>query len=156
MTSNDFSKTKIINYEKVIKAALYNYNNNNNNNNDDDDDDDGNNNKFNKTLISDMAFHMSEIANDKKLVNKYIEKKLNYLITNTMQNTISRVNLIPDYEKPDLNSRIGLKLSQIEREIIQTILNETINLNLFYEISLKSSNNDQTTRNICVHFCSPP
>ena len=143
MTLNNFSRNKIITYEKIIKTILC--------------DDDVN---LNQTLITDMAFHMSEIANDKTLVHKLVEKKINYLIENTLLNTIAQINCIPNYEvRDDLDSRIGLKLSRGERDVIQSLLNEPINSKLFYEISLKNNNNneedDQTPRNVCVRFCSP-
>ena len=152
MTTNCYSRNKIINYEKFIKMVLFNRKNNDNN--------------FNEDLITNIAFHMSEIANDQILVNKYIEKKIKSLIVNTMLQTIDQITPVSEYEKKEFSdnnsnySRVGLKLSQIEKELIQHKLQDSINSNLFYEICLKcnddnGNSNNKTTRNICVHFCLP-
>lgn len=118
-----------------------------------------NNNKkqYNDTLITDIAFEISEIASNTNLVNKYIENKMKYMITNTIRNSINQIKLIPDYEKKDLlNSQIGLKLTPIDIEIIEKYILQQNSIDFyspnFYEIYLKYNNNNQT-RNICVHFC---
>ena len=129
-TNNNYSRNKVVYYEKFIKNLLCN-----------------NEANINNSLITDIAFNISEIANDKALVNKYIEKKLNFLIKNTIQQSIHEIKIIPDYEKNNF-SRIGLKLpSQTEKEVIQTILGEEIKSSSFYEICLN-------TRNFCAHFCT--
>ena len=153
---SNYSKNKTINYEKSIKAILFNDNNNKSNNN-------------NNNLLTDIAFAMSEIANDKILVNKYIEKKMNYLIKNTIYQMVQQINPISNY-KFNKNSQIGIKLSAIEKEIIEkNILNNVINFNIFYEIYLKginnnndddnddddgNNNNNINKRKFCIHFCN--
>ena len=157
-TSNIYSRNRTVNYEKIINSILCNNNNNSNRNSVND----SYKTTFNKALITDVAFNMAEIASDKTLVNKYIENNLNYLIKNTMQKTISQIKLIPDYRKKELGncnseySRIGLKVSQSDKEIIENILQDSIDYNSFYEIYLNNNNNinNNKTRNICVHFCS--
>ena len=149
MNINNYSRNKIIYYEKIVKNILKIKNNLNNSNND--------------ILITDIAFCMSDIANDKVIVNNKIEKKFNYLIKNTIVQSIHQINQISSYKKKEFcnnynesNNRIGLKLSKIETEIIQDILRDLINFDLFYEMCLKcNNNNNNQTRNICVRFCPP-
>ena len=154
---NNYSRNKITNYEKYIKTTLYGK------------DIEKDKNRVGvgpDPLIKDMARQMSEIASDKRMVNKYLEKKLKYLIKRTIRETMLRVKLISDYEKTDKNefqnSRIGLKLSPIEKVLIQDhILREGfLTPGYFYEISLKNQNHnkeelngeERPTRNFCVHF----
>ena len=158
MLTGKYSKNKVTTCEKNLIKILSNNDNsksktrNNNNNN--------NNNLYNNNiLITDIAFNISEIGNDNNLIYKYIEKKLKYMIKETIKNVVYQIELISDYEKKDLNSKIGLKLTLIEKESLEEILNDVINLysKSFYEIKLKYNNNNNnnnnfTTRNFCTHL----
>ena len=135
-SSNIYSRNRTINYEKRINSILCE-------------------NSLNKELITEMALSMSKIANDKTF---YIENNLNYLIKNTIQTTISQIEKITDYKKKEFTNndseyrRIGLKLSLRDKDIIQDLLQDSIDYGCFYKICLKN-NHDNKTRNICVRFC---
>ena len=72
---------------------------------------------------------------------------------------------MPDYKKKEFSksnsdyAQVGLKISQIENELLQDFTNNEIDFEKFYEIHLNNNNNNNNnnnTRNICVHFCPCP
>ena len=152
-----YSKTKTTSYEKKLIKIL-----SEDNGNDDDDKNiikirkKRNCKRMNDNLLGDIAFEMSNISSDELLVSKYIKRKMKYMIRNTICNSIDKLELVPDYEKKDLNSNIGLKLSLLDEKILEDITGNKIekdNSKKFYEMVLKYNNNDKK-RKFCVHLCS--
>lgn len=145
-----YSKNKQVSYEKKLKKIL----------------ETDNNNKMkikkkeiietNDKIIKNIAFEMSNISNDKLSIYKYIEKPINYIINNTIRNSINKMELIPDFEKRDINFNIGLKLSLFEKKILQDIIGKDIekwDFNKFYEIYFNNFFNNEKMTKFCTHLC---
>ena len=145
-----YSKNKQVSYEKKLKKIL----------------ETDNNNKMkikkkeiietNDKIIKNIAFEMSNISNDKLSIYKYIEKPINYIINNTIRNSINKMKLIPDFEKRDINFNIGLKLSLFEKKILQDIIGKDIekwDFNKFYEIYFNNFFNNEKMTKFCTHLC---
>ena len=102
---------------------------------------------------------MSNISSDDVLVTKYIKKKLRYIIKNTIHNSVDKMVIIPNYEKKNLNSKIGLKLSILDQKILEEIMGKKIEKKYssknFYEMVLKYNNNNEKKRKFCVHLSTP-
>ena len=105
-----YSKTKTTSYEKkFIKILLDNDGNYDDDEDDDNDEDNRNKNaiirkkrkrqKLNDYIVGEIALEMSNISSDESLVHKFIKKKMDFMIRNTIHNSIDKLELIPDYEK---------------------------------------------------------
>ena len=112
-----YSKTKTTSYEKKFIKILLDNDGKYDDEDDDDDDDDNDDNdddnknknaiirkkrkrqKLNDYIVGEIALEMSNISSDESLVSKFIKKKMDFMIRNTIRNSIDKLELIPDYEK---------------------------------------------------------
>ena len=159
ITTTKYSKTKATSYEKRLIKILSEDHNNDNTQLKKKRKSSSNNNNLNSKLLEDVAFEMSNISSDDVLITKYIKKKLRYIIKNTIHNSVDKMAIIPNYEKKNLNSKIGLKLSILDQKILEEIMGKKIekkNSKKFYEMVLKYNNdNNEKKRKFCVHLSTP-
>ena len=155
ITTTKYSKTKATSYEKRLIKIL----SEDNDNIDNTQLKKKRNKILNSKFLEDVAFEMSNISSDDVLVTKYIKKKLRYIIKNTIHNSVDKMVIIPNYEKKNLNSKIGLKLSILDQKILEEIMGKKIEKKYssknFYEMVLKYNNNNEKKRKFCVHLSTP-